>query len=40
VEGGPGKDGIPALTNPPFVPVEAVEVEEEVLGIVLEGRGK
>ena len=38
--GGPGKDGIPALTNPNWVdPAEATYVREEdlVLGLVIDG---
>lgn len=39
VEGGPGKDGIPPIDDPVFVPVDAVALDdrEPVIGLVLDG---
>lgn len=33
LSGGPGKDGIPALTDPKFVPVNGAKLKDEDLGI-------
>ncbi len=41
--GGPPKDGIPALTDPAFVPVEKagfMRSDEQVLGVFLNGVAK
>ncbi len=43
VSGGPGKDGIPALTNPKFVSrtfVRYLSDSDMVLGVVIDGRAK
>lgn len=44
VSGGPGKDGIPALTNPAVVPAEAADTflvpEDLVLGVVVNGEAR
>ena len=36
LSGGPGKDGIPALTDPAFVSLEETEVQDTVRGILLD----
>ena len=41
VNGGPGKDGIPALTNPPFVPAGTVDYlsdDDRVIGLSIDGQ--
>ncbi len=43
VSGGPGKDGIPALTNPQFVSrtfVRYLDDDDMVLGVVIDGQAK
>ena len=43
VSGGPGKDGIPALTNPSFIAASAVEYlgpNDLVLGVVVNGEAR
>ena len=44
VSGGPGKDGIPALTNPAVVPAEIADTflvpEDLVLGVVINGEAR
>ncbi|GAB4242299.1 MAG: hypothetical protein Kow00129_00710 [Thermoleophilia bacterium] len=40
VSGGPGKDGIPALTQPEFVPAAEVSLDEGVRGILVEFEGQ
>jgi len=44
VSGGPGKDGIPALTNPAVVPAETADTflvpEDLVLGVVINGEAR
>ena len=40
VDGGPGKDGIPALTNPPLVAAEEISYlaeSDRVIGLILDG---
>lgn len=40
VNGGPGKDGIPALTNPTLIPVEQIGYmadDDRVIGIMIDG---
>ncbi|MBT3419382.1 MAG: DUF3179 domain-containing protein [Candidatus Magasanikbacteria bacterium] len=36
LDGGPGKDGIPALTNPKTVSLDDVDTKEDILGILVE----
>lgn len=41
VDGGPGKDGIPALTNPPTVSaaqVDYLQGDDRVIGLILDGK--
>ncbi len=38
VSGGPGKDGIPAISDPKFVKPGEEELDGEVLGILVEGK--
>lgn len=40
LSGGPGKDGIPALTNPEFEPIEESIVAEDTQVIVVENEGE
>jgi hypothetical protein len=43
LSGGPGIDGIPAVTNPQFVDLDQIEYVQEhelVLGVVLNGEAK
>ena len=35
LSGGPGKDGIPAINNPTFVPLSATEVADDARGILV-----
>jgi cytochrome c biogenesis protein CcdA len=36
LSGGPGKDGIPALSNPKFVNLSEAQLEDDVLGVFVE----
>lgn len=40
LSGGPGKDGIPAISDPEFVPIGEAEVDPSVLGILIEIDGE
>ncbi len=40
LDGGPGKDGIPAIHNPKFIPVQNANLEDDVLGVLVESSGE
>jgi len=39
LDGGPGKDGIPAIHNPMFIPLVKAKLKDDVLGVLIESRG-
>jgi cytochrome c biogenesis protein CcdA len=40
LSGGPGKDGIPALTDPKFVSIDKAELTDDVLGVLIDIDGQ
>ncbi len=40
LDGGPGKDGIPAINNPRFVSISETKTKDDVLGILVDIKGK
>lgn len=40
LEGGPGKEGIPAINNPKFVKINEAKIRDDVLGVLVDINGK
>jgi hypothetical protein len=40
LDGGPGKDGIPAINNPKFVSISEAKTKDDVLGVLVDIKGK
>jgi hypothetical protein len=40
LDGGPGKDGIPAINNPKFISVSEAKTKDDVLGVLVDIKGK
>ncbi|NIM58240.1 MAG: DUF3179 domain-containing protein [Candidatus Aminicenantes bacterium] len=40
LDGGPGKDGIPAINNPRFVSISETKIKDDVLGVLVDIKGK
>ncbi len=39
LSGGPGKDGIPAITNPTFIPIAETDIQDDARGILVNLHG-